>query len=178
MEKKFTIILKNNASLIQLVQDGPVPPVVPGLFLVLDFSLGLCLNLLLVITVATCPVLRRLSFNRILLHLCVICALDCILNLLAALAFIIVTRKWFSTGGKDLGASSAVTPTIVKFRVLRLEDSVLLGNDPASHSQLFLTFQRKLFLHIQNYKSLRWINHPIRIPKTLRESFLLNIKNR
>ena len=108
MEKKFTIILKNNASVIQLVQDGPVPPVVPGLFLVLDFSLGLCLNLLLVITIATCPVLRRLSFNRILLHLCVICALDCILNLLAAVAFIIVTRKWFTqqiiTGGKDLGA--------------------------------------------------------------------------
>jgi len=93
MEKKFTIILKNNASVIQLVQDGPVPPVVPGLFLVLDFSLGLCLNLLLVITVATCPVLRRLTFNRILLHLCVICSLDCIFNLLAAVAFIIVTRK-------------------------------------------------------------------------------------
>lgn len=108
MEKKFIIILKNNASVIQLVQDGPVPPVVPGLFLVLDFSLGLCLNLLLVITVATCPVLRRLSFNRILLHLCVICALDCILNMLAAVAFIIVTRKWFtqqiSTCDKDLGA--------------------------------------------------------------------------
>lgn len=112
MEKKFTIILKNNASVIQLVQDGPIPPVVPGLFLVLDFSLGLCFNLLLVITIATCPVLRRLTFNRILLHLCVICALDCILNLLAAVAFIIVTRKLFtqqiSTGGKDLGARFSI----------------------------------------------------------------------
>ena len=118
MEKKFTIILKNNGSVIQLVQDGPVSPVVPGLFLVLDFSLGLCLNLLLVITVATCPVLRRLSFNRILLNLCVICALDCVLNLLAAVAFIIVTRKYFTqhigTGGCRL-LYRPVPRTIVQF---------------------------------------------------------------
>jgi hypothetical protein len=93
MEKKYTLIMKNNGSVVQLVQDGPVPPVIPGLFLVLDFSLGLCLNLILVITVITCPALRRPLFNRILLHLCAICALECVLNLLAAVGFIAVARK-------------------------------------------------------------------------------------
>ena len=146
MEKKFTIILKNNASVIQLVQDGPVPPVVPGLFLVLDFSLGLCFNLLLVITVATCPVLRRLSFNRILLHLCAICALDCFLNVLAAVAFVTVTRKsTYRTHQHRRHASlSAGTPTMVKFSVASLKDSVLPRNDAALLGQRFLTFQRRV----------------------------------
>jgi hypothetical protein len=94
METKYTLIVKNNGSVVQLVEDGPIPPVVPGVFLVLDFTLGLCLNLVIVFTIIMCPALRRRSFNRILLHLCVSCALDCILNLLAAVGFIAVTRKY------------------------------------------------------------------------------------
>jgi hypothetical protein len=93
MEAKYTLIMRNNASIVQLVQDGPVPPVVPGLFLVLDFSLGLCLNLVLVITIVTCPELRSLFFNRVLLHLCTVCTLESVLNLLAAIVFITLTRE-------------------------------------------------------------------------------------
>ncbi|XP_023711650.1 uncharacterized protein LOC111866695 [Cryptotermes secundus] len=92
METKYTLIVKNNGSVVQLVEDGPVPPVVPGVFLVLDFTLGLCLNLVIVFTIIMCPALRRLSFNSILLHLCVSCALDCILNLLGAVGFVAVTH--------------------------------------------------------------------------------------
>jgi hypothetical protein len=104
METKYTLIMRDNGSVVQLVEDGPVPPVVPGLFLVLDFTLGLSLNLVVVFTIITCPALRRVSFNRVLLHLCVGCALDCVLNLVAAVGFIAVTRKYHraSRGSVDM----------------------------------------------------------------------------
>ncbi|XP_069681114.1 uncharacterized protein [Periplaneta americana] len=91
MAKTYTMTISQEG-LIHLVEDGPIPPVVPGVFLVLNFSLGLCLNLVLVFTVITSPVLRRLSFNRILLHLCIACSLECFLNVTAAVAFLAVTH--------------------------------------------------------------------------------------
>jgi hypothetical protein len=94
METKYTLIMRDNGSVVQLMEDGPVPPVVPGVFLVLGFTFGLSLNLVTACTIMMSPVLRRVSFNRILLHLCVCCALDCILNLLAAVGFVVVTRKY------------------------------------------------------------------------------------
>ncbi|PSN48853.1 hypothetical protein C0J52_17018 [Blattella germanica] len=93
-DKKYTVILKNNGTLIYLLEDGPVPPTVPGAFLALDFAIGLCLNVLLIFTVLTCPILRRLAFNLVLLQLCIACALDCFLNIAAAVAFIYVTQGW------------------------------------------------------------------------------------
>jgi hypothetical protein len=94
METKYTLIMRDNGSVVQLMEDGPVPPVVPGVFLVLGFTFGLSLNLVTACTIMMSPVLRRVSFNRIVLHLCVSCALDCTLNLLAAVGFVVVTRKY------------------------------------------------------------------------------------
>ncbi|XP_068082097.1 uncharacterized protein [Anabrus simplex] len=74
-----------NGSIITLEISSPA---VPGAFLALIFTLGLCLNVVLVYTIASSLTLRRVTFNLLLLQLSVTCALECLLNITASIMFL------------------------------------------------------------------------------------------
>nr|CAD7268353.1 unnamed protein product [Timema shepardi] len=103
MEKKYTLIIENGS--LHLIQDDPPSSALPSAFLVIVFTIGLCLNVFLVFSVCTCPSLRRQTFNLLLLQLCCACALECLINMTSSLTILMA----LDMGILESGVKEAVT---------------------------------------------------------------------
>nr|CAD7205190.1 unnamed protein product [Timema douglasi] len=103
MEKKYTLIIENGS--LHLIQDDPPSSALPSAFLVIVFTIGLCLNVFLVFSVSTCPSLRRKTFNLLLLQLCCACALECLINMTSSLTILMA----LDMGILESGVKGAVT---------------------------------------------------------------------
>nr|CAD7435372.1 unnamed protein product [Timema monikensis] len=103
MEKKYTLIIENGS--LHLIQDDPPSSALPSAFLVIVFTIGLCLNVFMVFSVCTCPSLRRKTFNLLLLQLCCACALDCLINMTSSLTILMA----LDMGILESGVKEAVT---------------------------------------------------------------------